>query len=200
MTGNDWVLTVLAIVALMFLVAAVRSRGRASAARPAETASLPGSVGVPGAASGSAVPEVPAGEPTVPDPPAAREVPAAETPAVADEPAPADEAPPLAVVPALASLDDGVSSGSAPGLGSGAAAAVSAAATTPGPYPGSVLPMTDGSAPSTDYPVKGNVQSHRYYTPDSPYFVRTRAEVWFASAADAEAAGLVPWNGRRVSG
>ena len=30
----------------------------------------------------------------------------------------------------------------------------------------------------------------KYHTPESPYYGRTVAEVWFATAADAEAAGF----------
>ncbi len=36
-----------------------------------------------------------------------------------------------------------------------------------------------------------------YHTTESPYYVRTRAEAWFASVEAAEAAGFAPWNHRR---
>jgi hypothetical protein len=64
---------------------------------------------------------------------------------------------------------------------------------TPGPYPGSVLPLEDGSAPSAEFVVKGNAGSMRAHSADSPYFGRTRAEVWFRTQQDAEAAGFAPW-------
>ena len=32
-----------------------------------------------------------------------------------------------------------------------------------------------------------------FHTPESPYYGRTIAEVWFADAADAEAAGFTSW-------
>jgi hypothetical protein len=64
---------------------------------------------------------------------------------------------------------------------------------TPGPYPGSVLPLEDGSAPSAEFVVKGNAGSMRAHSADSPYFGRTRAEVWFRTQQDAAAAGFAPW-------
>ena len=63
----------------------------------------------------------------------------------------------------------------------------------PGPYPGSVLPLADGSAPSGEFVVKGNAGSMRSHPTDSPYFGRTRAEVWFRTQEDAAAAGFAPW-------
>ncbi len=50
-------------------------------------------------------------------------------------------------------------------------------------------PLEDGSEPE-GYPVKGNADSMKYHTPESPYYGRTVAEVWFKTAADAEAAGF----------
>jgi large subunit ribosomal protein L17 len=59
-----------------------------------------------------------------------------------------------------------------------------------GPYgPGSAAPLDDGSAPD-GFPVKGNADSMKYHTPDSPWYDQTVAEVWFADAAAAEAAGF----------
>jgi hypothetical protein len=59
-----------------------------------------------------------------------------------------------------------------------------------GPHPGSVLPAADGAAPSAEYTIKANSGSKRFYPPESPYYVRTRADLWFRSAADAEQAGF----------
>lgn len=103
---------------------------------------------------------------------------------------------PAGAGPALAMLAGGVAGLPSVSPGSGAAAVVGAVATQAGPYPGSALPTADGSSPSGEYTIKGNAGSNRYHTADSPYFYRTRAEVWFSSAADAEAAGFAPWNGR----
>jgi large subunit ribosomal protein L17 len=59
-----------------------------------------------------------------------------------------------------------------------------------GPYgPGSAAPTADGGAPE-GFPIKGNADSMKYHTPDSPWFEQTVAEVWFADAAAAEAAGF----------
>jgi|SRR5581483_9154713 len=67
----------------------------------------------------------------------------------------------------------------------------------PGPYPGSVLPLDDGSPPSEEFVVKGNTGSMRSHSTSSPYFGRTRAEVWFRSQEDAVAAGFSPWTPKR---
>lgn len=62
--------------------------------------------------------------------------------------------------------------------------------TVDGPYgEGSRDALDDGSAPE-GYPVKGNANSRKYHTPDSPYYDATIAEVWFATAEAAEAAGF----------
>jgi hypothetical protein len=71
-------------------------------------------------------------------------------------------------------------------------------AVTESPYgPGSALPVPGGSAPSQEYRIKGNADSMLYHTADSPYFTRTRPEVWFRTEEDAMRAGFHPWN-RRV--
>lgn len=54
---------------------------------------------------------------------------------------------------------------------------------------GSHAPLDDGAMPD-GYPIKGNADSKLYHVPDSPFYDRTVAEVWFASEAAAEAAGF----------
>ena len=54
-------------------------------------------------------------------------------------------------------------------------------------------PAADGAAPSPEFTIKGNEDSMLFHTPDSPYYGRTRAEVWFTTAEDAEAAGFTSW-------
>jgi large subunit ribosomal protein L17 len=54
---------------------------------------------------------------------------------------------------------------------------------------GSHAPLEDGSAPE-GFPIKGNADSMLYHVPDSAFYERTVAEVWFATAEDAEAAGF----------
>ena len=62
--------------------------------------------------------------------------------------------------------------------------------TADGPYgEGSHDALEDGSAPE-GFPVKGNANSRKYHTPESPYYDATIAEVWFATAEAAEAAGF----------
>ncbi|MDV6013174.1 hypothetical protein [Haloechinothrix sp. LS1_15] len=64
-----------------------------------------------------------------------------------------------------------------------------------GPFgPGSAMPLPGGGQPSPDFPVKASVTALRYCTADSPQYPRMVAEVWFASAADAERVGFRPLN------
>ena len=54
---------------------------------------------------------------------------------------------------------------------------------------GSAVPLEDGSGP-TGYEVKGNAQSMLYHEPGTRYYAATKAEVYFATADDAERAGF----------
>ena len=58
-----------------------------------------------------------------------------------------------------------------------------------GEYPGSALPDEDGNAPE-GFEIKGNAQSMLYHTPDSRYYKATKAEVYFDTVENAEAAGF----------
>ncbi|CAN5492418.1 MAG: hypothetical protein ACR2JP_11825 [Acidimicrobiia bacterium] len=63
-----------------------------------------------------------------------------------------------------------------------------------GPYgSGSAVPAEDGSGPA-GYEIKGNADLMLYHTPDSPYYERTRADVWFDSEATAGDAGFTRWD------
>lgn len=64
------------------------------------------------------------------------------------------------------------------------------------PFPGAVHAKADGRSPNKSYRVKGNSRSKLYHTMQSPYYERTKATVWFRSAAEAEEAGFAPWNWR----
>jgi large subunit ribosomal protein L22 len=55
--------------------------------------------------------------------------------------------------------------------------------------PGSAAPTESGEAPE-GYDIKGNADSMLYHVPGSRYYKQTVAEVWFATEADAEAAGF----------
>ena len=58
-----------------------------------------------------------------------------------------------------------------------------------GEWAGSVLPDADGNGPDTHL-IKGNADSMLYHTPDSRYYKVTKAEVWFDTEENAEAAGF----------
>ncbi|MDQ3402512.1 MAG: 50S ribosomal protein L4 [Actinomycetota bacterium] len=54
---------------------------------------------------------------------------------------------------------------------------------------GSHAANEDGSQPD-GFPIKGNASSKLYHVPGSAFYDRTVAEVWFATAEDAETAGF----------
>jgi len=55
--------------------------------------------------------------------------------------------------------------------------------------PGGSAPANeDGSAPE-GFEIKGNADSMLYHVPGSRFYEQTVAEIWFATAEDAEAAG-----------
>ena len=63
-------------------------------------------------------------------------------------------------------------------------------ATKTQPYgPGSKAPLKSGNAPK-GHEIKGNADSMKFHTPDSPWYDQTEAEVWFDTEATAEAAGF----------
>jgi hypothetical protein len=126
------------------------------------------------------------------------------------DPAAESPAPPTAASPAAGlSLADPVSAG--PSLADPVSAGPSLVDTAPpevvnqpvaqpvhpGPYPGSALPLADGSAPSTEYVIKANAATRRSHGPDSPYYARTRAQVWFRGVEDAESAGFRHWSRKK---
>jgi hypothetical protein len=83
----------------------------------------------------------------------------------------------------------------------GADAAPAALAAVPeGAFgPGSADPLEGGAAPSNDFTIKGNADSMKFHTPDSPYFGRTKAEVWFGSEESARGAGFHRWDEKVVA-
>jgi hypothetical protein len=116
-------------------------------------------------------------EPAEAEPVAAEPVAAEETSA---EEAPAEEAP-AAEAPAETPADT-----------------PAAEAVEEGPFgPGSASPLSDGSAPGAEYTVKGKRSSKLFHTAESPYFGRTKADVWFKTPADAETAGFAAWNHKK---
>ena len=104
--------------------------------------------------------------------------------AAAPEPAPAQdadaEAEPMRTVPPTRSTR----------CRAEAAEVEESESTEDAPYgPGSHAALTDGGQPD-GFPVKGNESSMLYHVPDSAFYDRTVAEVWFDSAESAEAAGF----------
>jgi large subunit ribosomal protein L17 len=63
--------------------------------------------------------------------------------------------------------------------------------TAEAPYgEGSHGPLDDPTEAPEGFPIKGNEDSKLYHVPGSSHYDRTEAEVWFASAEAAEAAGF----------
>ena len=63
-------------------------------------------------------------------------------------------------------------------------------ATKTQPYgAGSKAPLKSGNAPK-GHEIKGNADSMKYHTPDSPWYDQTVAEVWFDTEETAQAAGF----------
>ena len=89
--------------------------------------------------------------------------------------------------------------GARPAAGSTVAEVVDApAAGEEGPFgPGSAKPLADGAAPGAEFTVKGKQSSKLFHTAESPYFGRTKADVWFKTPADAENAGFAAWNHKK---
>jgi large subunit ribosomal protein L17 len=101
----------------------------------------------------------------------ARRVAASQTAKAPATEAPATEAPAAAEQTAPAEVEESSS-------------------TEDAPYgEGSHAPLADGGQPE-GFPVKGNDGSKLYHLPGTSHYDRTVAEVWFASADAAEAAGF----------
>lgn len=58
-----------------------------------------------------------------------------------------------------------------------------------GKFEGSAAPLEGGAAPE-GYDIKGNENSMKFHTTESPWYDQTVAEVWFKTAEAAEAAGF----------
>jgi len=109
--------------------------------------------------------------------PAATKAPAKK--AAAKAPAPVEEDEPTTDEPAA----EAAAAAEAPAADEPAAAADEA------PYgPGSHAPLEDDEQPE-GFPIKGNADSMLFHLPGSRFYNQTKAEVWFATEADAEAAG-----------
>jgi hypothetical protein len=113
------------------------------------------------------------------------------------------DAPAIEPIAADTLTDEAIAAESAPAVPEQAGSSENLASATVVPESkfgrNSAAPKPDGTAPSEDFTVKGNADSMLFHTTDSPYYSRTKAEVWFKEPADAEAAGFAAWNRRRTA-
>ena len=63
----------------------------------------------------------------------------------------------------------------------------------PGRYGEGSADAVPHQAPPDGFTIKGNAQSMLFHTPDSPYYGRTKPEVWFRTESDAERAGFTKY-------
>ncbi|MEJ9077648.1 50S ribosomal protein L17 [Gordonia malaquae] len=70
-----------------------------------------------------------------------------------------------------------------------AAEAPAAVAETAADAPAGSHEPIEGDAAPEGFPIKGNAQSKLYHRPGTRFYESTVAEIWFATEADAEAAG-----------
>lgn len=120
---------------------------------------------------------------------------------------PAARVPDPAAVTAVAQVDSApacgptAEAGAAPPSGTGLPAAPRPLLATPNTgatgLPSRTAPCPDGSAPGPEYTIKGNASSRLFHHPSSPYYGRTKADVWFRTADEAVAAGFSPYRARR---
>ena len=61
-------------------------------------------------------------------------------------------------------------------------------------FAGSAKPLESGETPE-GFTIKGNKDSMKFHVPGSRWYASTRAEVWFDTKANAEAAGFAPAGG-----
>ena len=170
-----------------------------AASRPGPAPAVPGGDTAPAPLAGAATPDAAAApavtEPAVTEPAAAGPV---------NDGAPARRRPsptPRAATPSIRPLaSPAAESLPAPVARPPSSPLPSATARPPAaqPFgPGSVAPLPDGSAPAPEFTIKGNAGSMLFHLPSSPYYGRTKAEVWFRTPEDASAAGFTAYVPRR---
>ncbi|UUZ59807.1 30S ribosomal protein S2, sunset domain variant [Nocardioides sp. B-3] len=117
----------------------------------------------------------------------AAETPAAEAAVVTE--APAAEAAVVTEAPAAEAAVEAPAT-EAPAAEAATEVKPLAAVATEGEFADSAPATEDGSAPE-GFDIKGNKDSMKFHAPTSPWYARTKAEVWFKTAEAAEAAGFV---------
>ncbi|MEV6271215.1 hypothetical protein AB0L64_28910 [Kribbella sp. NPDC051936] len=154
--------------------------GKPSAAQAPSAGGKP-----PAAHEPSAAHEPPAGG----ESPAAAELAAAEAPP-ADAPAavraPEKRAEFSQLMDGEPTLFDHIQPGAETGAGD-------AAGVPAGRYGEGSADAVPHQGPPDGFTIKGNAQSMLFHTPDSPYYGRTKPEVWFRTEADAERAGFTKY-------
>lgn len=68
---------------------------------------------------------------------------------------------------------------------------------TPGPGPDVPVeepPVPEPEAPAPQGTIKGNAATMLFHTTESPFYGRTRADVWFVTEDEARAAGYTRWD------
>jgi hypothetical protein len=66
----------------------------------------------------------------------------------------------------------------------------------PGRYGEGSADAVPHQGPPDGFTIKGNAQSMLFHTPDSPYYGRTKPQVWFRTESDAERAGFTRYTRR----
>jgi hypothetical protein len=67
---------------------------------------------------------------------------------------------------------------------------------SPGRYGEGSADAVPHQGPPDGFTIKGNAQSMLFHTPDSPYYGRTKPQIWFRTEADAERAGFTKYTRR----
>jgi len=131
-----------------------------------------------------------------PDPAVGYRPPSPSAAAVPERPGAVPQPPALRRIGAAAGPPAG-GTDVAPDVAPGAAAGDTVVGAVPADPPAAGTPaQPDGSAPGPDYTIKGNASSMLFHPPTSPYYSRTKAEVWFRTPQEARAAGFTEWTPR----
>jgi hypothetical protein len=135
--------------------------------------------------------------PVIAAPPAPEpDQPAAPEPAGQAPPEPAVQAPPEPKVPVFSRRMDAADDQAVPTLFDDPVEAeivVPAREVPAGRYGEGSADAVPHQGPPDGFTIKGNAQSMLFHTPDSPYYGRTKPQVWFRSEADAEGAGFTKY-------
>ncbi|MFD3406112.1 hypothetical protein ACFWUU_35840 [Kribbella sp. NPDC058693] len=184
---HNWLWSMLAFFLGAAITWVLLDRRKPAAAPPLEEPALEPEPVLVGATASQAAP-TPHPTPAAPATPAARATPAAPA-------SPAAPAAPVreTVEPVFSRVMD-----SEPTLFDAEMTAPERQATVvqPGRYGEGSAEAVPHQGPPDGFTIKGNAQSKLFHTPDSPYYGRTKPEVWFRSEADAERAGFTKYTRR----